>query len=91
MAEITTLKELYVDELKDLWSANGQMAKSLAKIGPQATNEKLSKLLTETPTGIERHTTLLKELIDAQGEELKKEHCTLHYDPLTPSDPRDTM
>ncbi len=75
MTEITTLKELYLDELKDLWSANDQMAKSLAKIGPQATNEKLSKLLTETPTGIERHTTLLKELIGAQGEELKKEHC----------------
>jgi ferritin-like metal-binding protein YciE len=75
MAEIATLQELYVDELKDLWSANDQMARSLAKIAPQATNEKLAKLLTETPTGIERHTTLLKELIEAQDETLKKEHC----------------
>ncbi|MDN4633650.1 hypothetical protein QCD71_19185 [Sphingomonas sp. PsM26] len=27
MAEIETLQELYVDELKDLWSANDQMAR----------------------------------------------------------------
>ena len=75
MAEIATLQELYVDELKDLWSANDQMAKSLRKIAPQATNEKLGKLLSETPGGIERHTTLLKELIEQQGEDVKKEHC----------------
>ena len=36
MSKITTLKELYVDELKDLWSANDQMAKALTKILPQA-------------------------------------------------------
>lgn len=34
MSKITTLKELYVDELKDLWSANGQMARALVKILP---------------------------------------------------------
>ena len=41
MAEIETLQELYVDELKDLWSANDQMEKALKKISPQATNAKL--------------------------------------------------
>jgi ferritin-like metal-binding protein YciE len=32
MAEIETLQELYVDELKDLWSANDQMAKSAVNV-----------------------------------------------------------
>lgn len=34
MSKIATLKELYVDELKDLWSANDQMARALVKILP---------------------------------------------------------
>ena len=36
MSKITTLQALYVDELKDLWSANDQMMKALKKIAPQA-------------------------------------------------------
>lgn len=41
MSKITTLHALYVDELKDLWSANDQMAKALKKILPKAQNAKL--------------------------------------------------
>ena len=40
MADIKDLKDLYVDELKDLWSANDQMARALKKIGPKATDAK---------------------------------------------------
>ena len=36
MADISTLQELYVDELKDLWSANDQMAKALKKVRSRA-------------------------------------------------------
>ena len=75
MAEISTLKELYVDELKDLWSANDQMAKALKKIVPKATDTKLKEMLTSSQTGIAGHTELLKTLIEGQGEKVKKEHC----------------
>ena len=75
MAEITTLQELYVHEMKDLWSANDQMAKALKKIAPNATDDRLKDMLEKSGGGIEKHTTLLKELIDGQGETLKKEHC----------------
>ena len=75
MAQISTLEELYVDELKDLWSANDQMAKSLKKIAPEATNAKLKEMLTASQDGIAKHTEVLKALIEAQGEKVKKEHC----------------
>ena len=75
MSKITTLKELYADELKDLWSANDQMTKALKKIQPQAQNQKLITMLQTAQTGIGKHTELLKSLIQNQGEEVKKEHC----------------
>lgn len=75
MAQMTSLQALYVDELKDLWSANDQMARALKSMAPQATNGKLKSLLDEAPGGISRHTGLLKALIDQQDAEVSKEHC----------------
>ena len=75
MSKITTLQELYVEELKDLWSANDQMIKALKKIAPQAENPKLKSMLEEAAPGIEKHTELLKSLIEDQDDEVKKEHC----------------
>ncbi len=75
MANINTLKDLYIDELKDLWSANDQMAKVLLKIAPKATNTKLSSMLQSSQEGIAGHTRLLQSLIEAQGGDVKKEHC----------------
>ena len=75
MPEISTLQELYVDELKDLWSANDQMVKALKKIAPKATDVKLKDMLSTTQTGIAGHTEILKALIENQGEKVKKEHC----------------
>lgn len=75
MSKITTLQELYVDELKDLWSANDQMAKALEKIIPQAKNKNLASMLKASHKGIAKHTDLLKSLIENQDEEVKKEHC----------------
>lgn len=75
MADITTLQELYVDELKDLWSANDQMSRALKKIAAKATNPKLKEMLTQSQEGIAEHTSTLKELIEAQDEKVSKEHC----------------
>ena len=75
MADITTLHELYVDELKDLWSANDQMAKALKKIAKQATDGKLKETLQTSQDGIATHTDLLKTLIEGQDTKVKKEHC----------------
>ena len=75
MSKITTLQELYVDELKDLWSANDQMAKALKKIMAQARHPDLLAMLGKSQTGIAKHTDMLKSLIELQDETVKKEHC----------------
>jgi ferritin-like metal-binding protein YciE len=75
MSTPESLLDMYVDELKDLWSANDQMSRALKKIAPRATNEDLQQLLDEAPAGLEEHTSLLKALIENQDETLSKEHC----------------
>ena len=75
MSKISNLRELYVDELKDLWSANDQMTRALRKIAPKATHQKLKALLDSSPAGIEGHTALLKKLIEAQDDDVAKAHC----------------
>ena len=75
MAEISTLSDLYIDELKDLWSANDQMVRALKKIMPQATSPKLRQMLETSQQGIAGHTKLLKALIANHDEDVSKEHC----------------
>ncbi len=75
MSKITTLQELYVDELKDLWSANDQMAKALKKIMAQASHPNLVAMLQKSQSGITQHTEMLKSLIEMQDQKVKKEHC----------------
>ncbi len=75
MSTISNLSELYIDELKDLWSANDQMARALKKIAPKATHPKLRKMLDASQEGIADHTNLLKALIANQDEKVSKEHC----------------
>lgn len=69
------LKDLYIDELKDLWSANDQMARLLKKVASKASDAQLKEMLAGSQEGIGKHTDILKELIAAQGEKVSKEHC----------------
>jgi len=75
MSDISNLSDLYIDELKDLWSANDQMARALKKIAPEATNPKLVQMLEDSQKGIASHTGLLKALIGNHDETVSKEHC----------------
>ena len=69
------LKDLYIDELKDLWSANDQMQRTVKKLVSKASDQALKDLLTKSIEKIGEHTELVKSLIEAQGEKLSKEHC----------------
>jgi len=69
------LKDLYTDELKDLWSANDQMKRLVKKITTKASDPKLKEMLTNSVEGIDKHTAVLKELIAGQDEKTSKEHC----------------
>ena len=69
------LNDVYVDELKDLWSANDQMLKVLKKITTKASDPQLKEMLSKSHEGITAHTAVLKELIAGQDEKVSKEHC----------------
>lgn len=75
MSAPTSLKEIYVDEMKDLWSANDQMTKVLKELSGHATDPKLKQMLEQSVEGIGKHTGVLKSLIEDGGGEAKPEHC----------------
>ena len=75
MSKPEDLKDLYTDELKDLWSANDQMKRLLQKIASKSSDADLKAMLQTSQDGIERHTAILKELIEGQEEKVSKEHC----------------
>jgi len=68
-------KEIYIDELKDLWSANDQMSRLLKKIAPKASDHALKEMLSNSQAKIAEHTDAIKALITGQDEKLSKEHC----------------
>lgn len=72
---MTTLKDLYTEELQDLWSANDQMAEVVAAMADKASDKKLVDRLSSAKDGIDQHTQLLKSLLEETDAEMKKEHC----------------
>jgi ferritin-like metal-binding protein YciE len=69
------LKELYIDELKDLYSAENQLVKALPKMAKAATSEDLrtgfEEHLEQTKGHVERLETIFKQL----GENPKGKKC----------------
>ncbi len=74
MSAPESLTDVYADEMKDLWSANDQMAKVVKTMAGKAHDAKLKAMLEESGTGITKHTEILKALI-AGVDELEPEHC----------------
>ena len=75
MSTPESLQDVYIDELKDLWSANDQMLKVIKKITAKASDAALKDMLTKSQEGIASHTAILKELIAGQDEKVSKDHC----------------
>lgn len=70
-----TLKDVYIEEMRDLWSANDQMQRLMRSMSQKASNQKLKKLLDQSVSGIEKHTEALKSVLEAQGGKIGKEQC----------------
>jgi len=69
------LNDLYSGELADLWSANDQMERTVKKLAGKASDPALKEMLQKSQEGIAQHTEVLKQLLAATGEKVKKEHC----------------
>ena len=75
MAATASLKQVYIDEMRDLWSANDQMQRVMKTLSQKASDKKLKDLLDKSVTGIGKHTETLKSVLEAQGGRPRKEHC----------------
>ena len=75
MSKPDSLKEIYADEMKDLWSANDQMTRAVETMAGKAHDPKLKQLLENSVTGIAEHRDALKALLGDAGAEVEKEHC----------------
>jgi ferritin-like metal-binding protein YciE len=75
MPSSKNLKETYVDEMRDLWSANDQMQRLMHSMSQKASDKKLKDLLEQSVTGIAKHTDTLKSVLESRGGKIGKEQC----------------
>jgi len=70
-----SLKELYVDELRDLYSAENQLVKALPKLAKAATSEELSAAFEEHLEQTKGHVQRLEQIFESLGESPKGKKC----------------
>ena len=78
---LNNLKDIYVDQLQDLYSADSQAAKVTRELAAKAHDASLKEALEAGVEGIEEGMATLKELITAHGADPKGEFLScLHAD-----------
>jgi ferritin-like metal-binding protein YciE len=70
-----SLKKLYVDELKDLYSAESQLVKALPKMAKAASGPELRQGFEQHLKQTEDHVQRLEEIFQALGESPKGKKC----------------
>ena len=73
--EMESLQELYVEELKDLWSAENQILKALPKMIKAATHPKLKKAFAKHEKQTRVHVTRLERIFKELGESPRGKKC----------------
>jgi ferritin-like metal-binding protein YciE len=70
-----SLRELYIDELKDLYSAENQILKALPKMAKAATSEELSAGFEEHLEQTKEQVQRLEQIFEMLGESPKGKKC----------------
>jgi ferritin-like metal-binding protein YciE len=73
--ELETLRDLYVHELKDLYSAERQMMKAMPKMVKAATNKQLANAFTQHLEQTKKQAQRLEELLKSHGESTRGPKC----------------
>ena len=73
--ELETLKDLYVDELKDLWSAENQILKALPRMIKAATHPALKKGFTKHEKQTREHVRRLERICKELGVSPRGKKC----------------
>lgn len=71
----TSLQELYVKELQDLYDAENQLIKALPKMAQAAASEELRSGFEEHLEQTRQHVRRLEEILEGMGEKAKGEKC----------------
>jgi len=75
MSEINSLKDLLIEEIKDLYSAENQLLKALPKMAKAATNAELKAGFTEHLEQTRGHVDRLEQAGELLGESPKGKTC----------------
>lgn len=75
MKKISTPRDLLVEELKDLYSAENQLLKALPKMAEAATSDELRTAFEEHLTQTEGHVARLEKIGSQLGEAMKGKKC----------------
>lgn len=73
--KLETLQDLYLLELKDLYSAEQQIIKALPKVIEKANSPDLRAALEKHLKETRNHVTRLEQVFQMHGEQAKKEKC----------------
>ncbi|MGA7238754.1 MAG: ferritin-like domain-containing protein [Bryobacteraceae bacterium] len=73
--KLESLNDLYISELKDLYSAEDQIVKALPKVIEKATAPELRQALQNHLEETRGHVARLEQIFEMHGEEAKKQKC----------------
>ena len=73
--ELNSLRDLYIDELKDLWSAEKQLVKALPKMAKAANDPELSKAFLTHLRQTEQQVKRLEQIFEELGESPRGKKC----------------
>ena len=73
--ELQTLKDLYIHELKDLYSAENQLIKALPKMAKAAKNRQLASGFNQHLEQTKRHAKRLEQILKGQGASTRGPKC----------------
>ena len=73
--KLETLKDLYIQELKDLYSAENQIIKALPKMVKAATNKQLAAGFAEHLKQTKEHVARLESILTSHNESTRGPKC----------------
>ena len=73
--KLETLKDLYIHELKDLYSAENQIIKALPKMVEASTNEQLAAGFEEHLKQTKQHAARLEKILTSHDESTRGPKC----------------
>ena len=75
MAKLSSLQDLLVEQLQDLYDAEHQLTKALPKMAQAATNPQLQKAFNTHLAETEGHISRLEQVFQSLGEKATRKTC----------------